>query len=131
MDTVKKYGAIGAAIAVVSGIAGYLLPTPHAYSQLFAFVLGPAGAFAGYGLAAFVVARVNNWSMPRLVAIAAISLIGAIVCASLYYNLYWADPSPGLGARILHALLYGFSFAFFFFTARWAGLLLSKGSGKE
>jgi hypothetical protein len=128
MDALKKYGMIGAAIVAVSGIGAYLLPIPHAYSQLFTFVLGPAGAFAGYGFAALAVARVNNWSIVGLAVVAAVTLIGTIICASLYYNLYWADQSPGFGARILHATLYGFSFAFFFFTARWAGLLLPKAS---
>lgn len=126
MDKLKQYGAIGAAIAMVSGLGAYLLPIPHAYSQVYSFVFGPAGAFIGYGLAALFVARASGWHVVWLIVIAVISLVAAILCGYAYFHLYWLEPSPALGARIVHALLYGFTFALFFFAARWAGLLLSK-----
>jgi urea transporter len=126
MDKLKQYGPIGAAIAVVSAIGAYLLPIPHAYSQIYSLVFGPAGCFVGYGLAEFLVRRADKWHVLALAAVAAISLAGTILCGFAYFHLYWLESSPALGARIVHALLYGFTFAFFFFTARWAGLLLSK-----
>ena len=50
MDMLKQHGAIGAAIAMVSGLGAYLLPVPHAYAQIYFFVFGPAGAFIGTDL---------------------------------------------------------------------------------
>jgi hypothetical protein len=131
MEKLTKSCGIGAAIAAVAAIAAYLLPTPHAHSQVFSYLFGPGGALAGYGLAALLTVRASTWSTRKLVTVAAISLVGTIICGSLYFNLYWLDPSPGFGARLLHAILYGFTFAFFFFTARWAGFLLPEGKAKE
>lgn len=125
MDKLKQYGPIGAAIVVVSGIAGYLLPVPHAYSQIY-IVIAVIGAFVGYGLAAFIVARADKWHVVGLIAVAVSSLVLGIVCGFGYFQLFWLDQSPSLVMRIVHALLYGFTFAFFFFAARWAGLLLAK-----
>jgi hypothetical protein len=126
MDKLKQYGPIGAAVVVISGVAAYLLPVPHAYSQIYLYVFAPVGAFVGYGLAALFVARASGWHVVWLIVVAVISLILAIVCGYAYFHLYWQDPSPPLSMRILHALLYGFTFALFFFAARWAGLLISK-----
>ena len=126
MDMLKQHGAIGAAIAMVSGLGAYLLPVPHAYAQIYSFVFGPAGAFIGYGLAALFVARATGWHIVWLIVIAVISLAAAILFGFAYFHFYWLEPSPTLCAQIAHALLYGFTFALFFFAARWAGLLLSK-----
>jgi hypothetical protein len=124
----KKLGAIGAAIYTVSAIAGYLLPTPHVYAHEYAFVYGPAGAFAGYGLAHLILKRSEQWPVWRLAAIALIAVLGAVVCGTLYLELYYANRSPEFAERTMHAIFYGFAFAFLFFCARWAGLLLSEKS---
>jgi predicted Abi (CAAX) family protease len=125
MDKLKQYGPIGAAAVVVSGIAGYLLPVPHAYSQIY-IVIAIIGAFLGYGLAALFVARASGWHVVGLIVVAVSSLVVGIVCGFGYFNLFWLDQSPPLGMRIVHALLYGFTFALFFFAARWAGLFFAK-----
>jgi hypothetical protein len=126
MDKLKQYGPIGGAVVVISGVAAYLLPVPHAYSQIYFYVFAPVGAFVGYGLAALFVARASRWHAAGLVVVAVISLVLAIVCGYAYFHLYWQDSSPPSSMRLLHALLYGFTFALFFFTARWAGLFISK-----
>lgn len=126
MEKLKQYGPIGAAVLVISGVAVYLLPVPHAYSQIYLYLFAPVGAFIGYGLAALMVDRANKWHAARLILLAIVSLVAAIICGYAYFHLYGLDPSPPLSMRILHALLYGFTFALFFFAARWAGFLLSK-----
>lgn len=126
MEKLKQYGPIGAAVVVISGLAAYILPVPHAYSHLYLFVFAPVGAFIGYGLAAIFVTRASGWHVGWLLVIAVVSLIVGIVGGFTYFQLYGQDQNPPLSMRVLHALLYGFSFALFFFAARWAGLLISK-----
>jgi hypothetical protein len=126
MDKLKQYGPIGAAVAAISGVAVYVLPVPHAYSQLYLLVLAPLGALIGYGLAAIFVTRASGWHVVWLVVIAVVSLVVGIVCGFTFFHLYGQDQNPPLSMRVLHALLYGFTFALFFFAARWAGLVISK-----
>ncbi|MCP4615140.1 MAG: hypothetical protein GY844_01765, partial [Bradyrhizobium sp.] len=106
MKALKEYGPIGAAIALVSGIAAYLLPIPHAYSQVYSFVFGPLGAFIGYAVAQGLVERAKTWKFWQVLALAFFSLLFAVLAGFGYFHLYWLEPSPALGARILHALLY-------------------------
>jgi hypothetical protein len=56
----KKIGAIGTAIYVVSTLAGLLLPVPHYYRHEYVFFYGPIGAFIGYGFGSFIVERAQN-----------------------------------------------------------------------
>lgn len=127
----KQIGAIGAAIYVVSVIAGYNLPVPHSYESAYKFFFGPIGAFIGYGLSAFVVQRAKNLCLLTLTLIATFAVVGAAVLGLLYINFYWASSSPSFGERIFHAILYTLGFAFLFFSARWAGLLLQSGKKEQ
>lgn len=122
----KHIGTIGVAIYAVSAIAGYLLPIPHYYESAYKFFFGPIGAFLGYGLGAFMVQRAPNLNLFKLGLVAALAIIAAVILGALYINLFWASPSPSLGERILHAVLYALSFGIFFFGARWAGLLFKQ-----
>jgi nucleoside phosphorylase/pimeloyl-ACP methyl ester carboxylesterase len=129
MLELKTLAGIGA-VYIVTAISGYLLPVPHIYQSIYAYVYGPVGALAGYGIANVIVERAPRWH-PIIVWVTA--LIGAVVCASFYWQLYNSERSPSLEARMLHAGLYALSFAFFFFLARWAGFLfrLNKKENKE
>jgi hypothetical protein len=125
MPDLKTLGGIGVAIYIISVIGGYFLPVPHVYSALYNYMYGPVGALAGYGVANFIVQRAAQWRPIALVIVAAVAIIGTVVCASLYWQMYNAERNPNFEARTVHAILFAFSFAFFFFAARWAGFVLS------
>jgi hypothetical protein len=133
MSDLAKLGATGVAIYLVSMIGSYLLPVPHAYAGFYTYFLGPAGGFAGYGVANFVVKAADKRHVFWWVVVAAAAIIGAVLCGFGYYELYRSDQSPPVSMRVAHAILYAFAFAFFFFTVRWAGFLLElkkKDDGK-
>jgi hypothetical protein len=127
MPDLKKLGGTGAAIYVITAIGSYLLPTPHMYQSIYVYFYGPAGALAGYGVAGFVVLHAKRWQTVTLALVAAIALMGAVVCGSVYCELYSTNRSPTFFERLVHVILYALAFTFFFFIVRWAGFLLKLG----
>lgn len=123
LNDLKSLGKIGVALYAVSVIAGFILPVPHSYEIWYKFFLGPIGAFLGYGLSSQIVERARDLHLVTLAGIGIAAAIGAAIIGFIYLNLYWASQSPSSSQRLLHAVLYSVSFGFFFFSARWAGLL--------